>query len=186
MYNRDFDLNQNYFEWLCDIVHADQVDRSWWLLMKDLHRRKFYALVPHDENRAEDGLDLRDEYIQDSWLPEYCRIEGDCSVLEMLIGLARRIDFETSDPYGNDQTDRTAYWFWEMVDNLGLMVFDDESYVEYRGFHHIDKIIDKFISRKYRRNGQGGLFPLLDTRKDQRQIEIWYQMSAYLAEREAV
>jgi len=30
------------------------------------------------------------------------------------------------------------------------------------------------------------LFPLQKNTKDQRKVEIWYQMSAYLAEREAV
>lgn len=187
MFDRDFDLKQDYFEWLCQLVHVDQVDRSWWLLMKDLYRRIFFSIIPHDENRAGDGLDLREEYIRDNpWMPDYVEIEGECTVLEMLIGLARRIDFEQSNPYDDDHTDSTTYWFWEMIDNLGLIVFDDESYVDYGGVKYVDKIIDRFLSRKYKRSGEGGLFPLRDSRKDQRQVEIWYQMSAYLAEKEAV
>lgn len=186
MHGRDFNLKQDYFDWLCDLIHANQEDKSYMLLMKDLYRRVFYSIIPHDENRAGDGLDLREEYARDSWLPKYAEIEGECTVLEMLIGLARRIDFELSDPYDDSSTDKTAYWFWEMLDNLGLTVFDDESYVEYGGVHYVDDIIDKFLDREYKRSGEGGLFPLKESRKDQRRVEIWYQMSAYLAEKRAV
>lgn len=181
-----FDIRQDYFEWLCELVHVDQENASWWILMKDLHHRTFYAIVPHDENRAGDGIDLREEYLRVMRYPEYLEIGEECSVLEMLIGLARRIDFELSDPYSNNTTDNTAYWFWEMLDNLGLTIFDDASYVECGGVRHVDKIIDRFLRRSYRRNGEGGLFPLKNTRDDQRKTEIWYQMSAYLTERQAV
>lgn len=182
---RDFDIRQDYFDWLCDIIHVDQYNRSWRLLMKDLYRRTFYSFVPHDENRAGDGLELRDDYIRDSWLPDKYEITGDCTILEMLIALARRISFEESDPFNSSSVDRTSYWFWEMLSNLGLSDFDDNSYAELGGGKYVDKIIDRFLAREYRRSGLGGLFPLSKTRKDQRRVEIWYQMSAYLEEKKA-
>lgn len=186
VHDRDYDINQDYFEWLCEMVHVDQIDRSYWILMRDLHNKKFVSFIPHDENRAYDGLELREDYLREIWYSKYEEIEGECSVLEMLIGLARRIDYETTDPYDNDTTDKTVYWFWEMIDNLGLLQFDDESYVELNGTHYVNSIIDVFVKRKYKRNGLGGLFPLEKSHKDQRRIEIWYQMSAYLNEHQAV
>lgn len=186
IYNRDFDIDQNYFEWLCEMVHVDQGDRSWWILLKDLHNKTFYSLIPHDENRIYDGLELREDYMRELWYPKYEEIEGDCSVLEMLIGLARRMDYETVDPYNDDEPSHIVYWFWEMIDNLGLIVFDDESYVERGGMHYVSHILNNLVERKYSRSGRGGLFPLLHNRKDQRRIEIWYQMSAYLLEKQAV
>lgn len=185
-YDRDFDINQSYFEWLCDIVHVDQGDKSWWILFKDLYNKKFYSLIPHDENRAWDGLELREDFMHEIWYPKYMDIDGECSVLEMLIGLARRIDFETSNPYEDSQNDSTVYWFWEMIDNLGLLPFDDDSYVDNGGMHFVNSILNNFVERKYSRNGNGGLFPLEHSRQDQRRVEIWYQMSEYLTEREAV
>ena len=183
---REFELKQRYFEWLCDLIHVDQGDKSYWILMKDLFRRAFYAIIPHDENRAGDGLELREEFMRNYYyLPEYAEIEGECTVLELLIGLARRMDFETSDPY-DDEDDRTVYWFWELIDNLGLIVFDDESYVDCGGIRFVDEIVDRVLERHYKRNGDGGLFPLQNNKRDQRKVELWYQMSAYLAEREAV
>lgn len=186
-YNFDFEsfLTQGYFEYLCEVIHVDQIERSYWILAHDLFKRPFYSLIPHDENRASDGLELREEYLRELHYPKYADIEGECSVLEMLIGLARRMDFETSDPYDlSDSTDRTSYWFWEMIDNLGLLAFDDESYVEYGGMTYVDREIDRLLKRAYSRNGRGGLFPLERNRCDQRNVELWYQMNNYLTERE--
>ena len=183
--NRDFNVNQAYFEWLCDMVHANDREKSWMILMKDLHSKKFYSIVAHDENRAFDGLELREDFYKEIWYPKYDVLKGECSVLEMMIGLARRIGYETMDPY-NDGEDKTSVWFWEMIDNLGLSVYDDEHYAENYGSYFVEEILDDFVERRYKRNGKGGLFPLMKSRKDQRRIEIWYQMSAYLNEREAV
>ena len=175
-----------YFDWLCDIIQVDKMNCSWRLLMKDLYQRPFYSLIEHDENRASDGLELREEYMHDMWYPDDVEIEGECSVLEMLIGLARRMDYETSDPYDDNSTDHTVYWFWEMIDNLGLIAFDDDSYFELGGIDNVDNIVDRFLERDYEYDGEGGLFPLVKSTKDQRDVEIWSQMSAYLLEKQAV
>lgn len=179
-----YNVNQDYFEWLCDLVNVDQEDKSWWILLKDLHKKQFYSLIPHDENRASDGVELREEFLRDNcWYPKYIEIEGECSVLEMLIGLARRIDFEMSDPYHDSTCDQTIYWFWEMIDNLGLITFSDDRYADCKGVCYVDEIIDRFLKRDYSWNGEGGLFPLKNSHEDQRKVEIWYQMNAYLSER---
>jgi hypothetical protein len=36
------------------------------------------------------------------------------------------------------------------------------------------------IWRTYDRRGHGGLFPLQRSNRDQRRVEIWYQLSEYL------
>ena len=92
IHDRDYDINQDYFEWLCEMIHVDQIDRSYWILMRDLHNKKFVSFIPHDENRAYDGLELRDDYLREIWYSKYEEIEGECSVLEMLIGLESAIN----------------------------------------------------------------------------------------------
>lgn len=180
------DIEQYYFNWLCDLVHIDQMDRSYWILAKDLYRAQFVSYVDHDENRAYDGIELRDECLRELGYPKYDGLDGECSVLEMIVALARRMDFETSDPYDEeDDSDKTVYWFWEMMDNLGLTAFDDDSYVRLEGQIYVDAIIDTLVERRYESDGRGGLFPIQDADEDQRDVEIWYQMAAYLAEREA-
>ena len=63
--------------------------------------------------------------------------------------------------------------------NLGLGSMDDRGYDE----GEKKKIINRFLDRKYDRNGKGGLFTVKDRPSiDMRNIEIWYQMSWYLNE----
>lgn len=178
-----FDVEQDYFHWLCEMMDVERMDRSYWLLAKDLWSTEFYSLVPHDENRAMDGLALREEYLDVTNYPRYVHIEGECTVLEMLVALARRIDFEMSDPYV--ERDSSVHWFWEMIDNLGLSEFTDENYVDLNGIVEVEIILARFLERAYRRNGSGGLFPLMRSSSDQRKVEIWYQMNEYLMENEA-
>lgn len=185
----NFDVDQDYFHWLCEIVHADMEDCSYWLLMRDLHHKVFTPIVERDENRALDGLELREEYLDDSNFPKYVSIDGDCTLLEMMIALARRMDFETSDPYDLDETvDRTAYWFWEMMDNLGLTKYSDDAYgtLKDEATAYVDWAMDILVNRKYEPNGFGGLFPLEHCHENQCKVELWYQMHAYLNEQEIV
>lgn len=181
------DTKRDYFNWLCDLVHIDQIERSYWILAKDLFRKEFIAIIEHDENRASDGIELREEYMREFDPDGYLDLDEDCSVLEMMIALAKRMDFETSDPNDpNDVYDTTSYWFWEMIENLGLIEFDDRSYVDLDGQTYVEWILDGLIDRQYESNGDGGLFPLRDAHEDQRHVEIWYQMSAYLMEHHRV
>lgn len=183
-YGYGFDVEQDYFHWLCELVEIEQPDKSYWILAKDLHSREFYSLIDHDENRAYDGIELREDYLREINYPKYVEIEGECSVFEMIIALARTMAFETEEY--DEEGDHTAYWFWELMKNLGLTKYDDDSYAELEGHMHVDFNIDILLERKYEPNGIGGLFPLKRSRENQRKVELWYQMCAYLNEKEVV
>jgi hypothetical protein len=102
----------------------------------------------------------------------------DCSVLEMLIGLSRRLAFEEEgEPRG---------WFWHLIENLELRHFTDRHYSSGESwcFNHVDEKLDCLLDRHYEYDGSGGLFPLHNPLEDQKDVELWYQMSAYLLERE--
>jgi hypothetical protein len=71
-----------------------------------------------------------------------------------------------------------------MINNLGLMEVDDAAYSEEWARSYVDAAVGTLVERRYSYSGDGGLFPLDYPEEDQRGIEIWYQMSAYLAERE--
>jgi hypothetical protein len=47
---------------------------------------------------------------------------------------------------------------------------------------NVNQILTNLVERTYQKNGKGGLFPLKQPAKDQRRVEIWYQMAAYLNE----
>lgn len=183
--------NKNdYYHWLCEIININMYDRSYFLLIKKLHKKEFYWSVPNDDNRGMDGKGLRGDFLRESGLTNRISSQHrvktstdmdyeECSMLEMLIALAKRLSFMLEEPYDVDQT---CNCFWEMLRNCGLEKFTDEDYEEFGGDRTIDYILDNILERRYKRNGKGGLFPLKYTKKDQRKVEIWYQMCEYIVE----
>lgn len=169
-------LDDRYLKWLyrqVKTVRARKGSRTYWRLFEQLYSTEFVWFVPNDDNRAEDGRDLRREWAAaygEELDPQWLSLG--CSFLELLIGLSRRLAFEG----GNDGRS----WFWMLMNNLGLQDFHDESDFS---AEEVEEITHTVIWRTYDPNGNGGLFPLQDSASDQRQVEIWYQLSEYLLER---
>lgn len=176
-------LDESYFKWLYGEIASTKdrnPERSHWKLARRLYGTKFLYFVPNDDNRAMDGIDLREEFLDQ--LPEYeverAWLEMECSVLEMLIALARRADFHSFD---GTMPEGKRGWFWHLMDNVGLSPYVD-AVIREGDLGEIDKILSKLNNRTYNANGRGGLFPLRRPRGDQRKVELWYQLSAYLLE----
>lgn len=174
----DASLDERYFTWLYSLVASVKVknpNRTHWKLCRQLHKKEFVWLVPNDDNRVEDGRDLRHEFLEvdnPPWVdPDW--MELGCSMLEMLIALARRLSFEADGS--------TEVWFWHLIETLELEHFNDRNYDDHAEAV-IDETLDRVIWRRYSRDGSGGLFPLRNPAQDQRKIEIWYQLGAYLVE----
>lgn len=162
-------MDESYFLFLCSKVDHDE-ERDYYGLLKQLHRIEFsedtFEPISNDVNRIADGLSIRNDFRKG-------QIIGPCSFLEFLIGLAYRIE----DVIGNDY----VYSFWEMIENLGLLEFDDDS-IDLSESEEVEEVVSTFLNRRYKRDGRGGLFPLRHPKEDQRKVEIWYQMQAYLIE----
>lgn len=177
-----YELDQDYFRYLCELVDADREDSPYIYLMRKLFETEFSyetaVLIPNDDNRIEDGLALREEYLEETKRFHNLILCGPCSLLEMIIGLARRIEYD----FG-----KYSYisWFWEMIGNLELLEFDDVKFNKLSAFEEefIDGTICRLLNRTYSPNGDGSLFPMNKPRRDLRKTEIWYQMSNYLVER---
>ena len=166
-------LDDRYLTWLYSQVaevRTRKSSRTYWNLFRQLFCTEFAWFIPNDDNRAEDGRELRCEWatstdteVDPNWL------SLGCSFLELLIGLSRRLAFETDGDAAN--------WFWHLINNLGLLGHHDRSNFS---AEDVDDITFAVIWRTYKPNGDGGLFPLRHTTNDQRQVEIWYQLSEYL------
>lgn len=176
---------RNYFLWLLAKIHISEHDENR-LLMEILFERRFYWSVSNDDNRAQEGLDLRDEFERETGWPisEYKEVGLNipCSVLEMLVGLARAI--EDNVMYDPKYGDRTHIWFWEMIENLGLDKCTD-SEIEWNdrfGVIFIDRTLENWLDRDFREDGFGSPFPLNKPETDQRNVEIWYQAMSFLDE----
>jgi hypothetical protein len=139
-----------------------------------LYDTEFTYFIPHDENRAVDGIGLRHRfcYRNDCEHLEYC-LDGPCSVLEMMVALAIRCeDYIMCNP---EKGDRTAQWFWTMISSLGLAGMTDYNFDLYT----VEDVICRLLNRDYDRDGKGGLFTIRGWYRDARDAEIWHQLLAY-------
>lgn len=147
------------------------------MLAVALYQKEFTWFVHNDDNRVEDGKELREDFLDETGTErDRDWMEQGCSMLEMLIALSRRAAFEADE--------EPFEWFWILIDNLELRPFVDEAFTD--DFNvDVDVILDRVIDRTYEPDGRGGLFPLRHADRDQREVEIWYQLSAYLMENDA-
>lgn len=169
-------INNEYFEWLCNMVDSKRFSNvmTYEKLLRHLHNIEFTWFVPHDDNRASDGIQLRRRYALDKYdisLQGYLR--GPCSVLEMMVALAVRCETIMDD---DGIGDRTGQWFWTMIHNLGLTPMTDKEF----DMHQVDEIVARLLNREYEPDGSGGLFTVRNCEYDMRKIEIWCQLSWFL------
>lgn len=170
-------VNDEYFDWLCEIIDSKRFSKqvSYRKLLMRLHDIEFTWFIPHDDNRADDGIQLRRRFAlvrDDMSLSNY--IQGPCSVLEMMVALAIRCEETIMDDalMGN----RTGQWFWGMIHNLGLTPMTNSKFD--RKF--VDDVIARLLNRDYEPDGTGGLFTVRRCSHDLRTVEIWCQLSWYL------
>ncbi len=171
-------IDERYFEWLYLLVSRSNTRHNarYVKLCELLYTIPFSWTVHNDGNRVEDAREIRQEYLKQhrdqyrttDWL------EMDASMFEILMGIAQRMAFKTDISPG--------VWFWKLIENLGLEICTDSNWDSYAR-KKVYLASTKVIERTYLPNGHGGLFPLNDPQEDQRTIELWLQMNAYLWER---
>lgn len=177
----DARLDELYLEWLYEQVGFRRSPNvTHWNLLKQMLCKEYVWLIPNDDNRMEDGRELRYRFVRESRLRRVpARWMGmGCSMLEMMVALSEWCAFEGEGEPGE--------WFWFMMDNIKLSRYTDRvlNPESSRQVRRVDRILDTVIFRQYEYNGEGGLFPLEYPKEDQRNVELWYQLNAYLIERE--
>lgn len=168
-------LPEDYLRWLEPQLRGehDGRSRSYWDLIGIMFEREFGWIMPLDRNRVDDGMDLRVEFAREfRFKPSIMDPLGPCSFLEVLIGLSRRLAFNAGG--------EAPGWAWQLLGNLELHRMSDP--ISRQKHRKILEIMDTVINRAYSPDGTGGFFPLAWPDEDQTRIEIWYQMSAYIAE----
>lgn len=171
-------LDEAYFVWLYSQVGSVKLrnrSKTYWKLLRLLYTTEFtWDAIEKDENRAQDGKDLRKEFLrQTQETSDEDWIDMGCSFLELLIALSCKLAFEAE----GEPRD----WFWyHLIANLDLIEYTDANPPNEA---ILNRIISKVVNRDYAPNGAGGLFPLQNPKEDQRGVELWYQAQAYLLER---
>ena len=182
--NNGSNLNNEYFEWMYHLVCSDKRYNklSYRKLLKYLNSVDFIPLMDMDDSRRIDGIDFRYEFGYKNGYSNHLIHDlidnRNCSVLEMMVALAFRVEEQIMSNYlfGN----RTGQWFWIMVVSLGLGQMDDKRFDQ----RYCDEVIDRFMRRNYSANGAGSLFTLDHPRADMRDVDIWTQFMWYLSETE--
>jgi hypothetical protein len=100
---------------------------------------------------------------------------GPASFLEVLIALSKRLAF-------NAGRKNAPGWAWILLTNLNLHKLTDP--FTKAKTRKANDILNRCIRREYEPDGSGGFFPLAEATEDQREVEIWYQMSAYISQME--
>lgn len=165
-------IENEYFNWLCAKV-TDSNNSNYFDFLSILHTTEFVWVVQEDKNRAEDGIELRVDFLRETeWQPDGVWENQPCSVLEFFIAFAKKAAFQIRK--------RLKAWFWEFMTNLGLNEFRR---ITENDIYTINEIVDVFIWRRYDPDGHGGMFPMSRTNNDQTKIEIWYQFCEYVEDR---
>jgi len=164
-------VDYEYYTWLTKKINIPN-GKTYLELFERLHNAEFVWTIPNDDNRVQDGLDLRGEFLEIRGGGELDL--GGATCLEVLVALSRRVSFIAS---GNGHSHQ---WAWTLLKNLGLHRFSDP--LTPGKAKYVDKIIHDLVWRDYHADGRGGFFPLQNPDSDQRKIEIWYQLNAYVSE----
>lgn len=171
------EVNEQYFSWLCSLIDDGRVD-DYQMLLKQLMGTGFHYTMPMDGNRLADGIDLRYRFGREADIrdPIIAVLLDDKpgSVLEVMVALAVRCEEQIMD--NPDIGNRTATWFWGMVDSLGLASMANRGY----DARYVEIVLERFMNREYEYNGCGGLFTVKYPKKDMRGVDIWYQMCMFL------
>ena len=163
-----------YFCWLTKLIGDGYIEINYQNLLWKLYSTEYYYELLYDRNRSADGIYLRKLFQRET---NIIIADRPCSVLEMMVALARKA--EDSIMHDPALGDRTSSWFWEMMLNLGLDIYDDYDFHE----DEVDKILWNFMHHHYAPNGSsGGMFTVRKSGLDMRKTDLWLQLNTYFEE----
>ena len=173
-------IEEVYFNWLYHKVASTTAPKTpgltYYELTRALHSTEYAWLLPGDDNRLEDGMDLRLAFKRQTGETDPTWETFPCSVLEMLIAFSYLAAFDT-------ECYDAREWFWVFLDNLELSHLSD-NVADVEAIAHEN--VDVFVWRTYQFNGAGGMLPIPGTKNDQRKLEVWYQFCEYLIYKDLV
>lgn len=173
-------LDAEYYVWLTEQIDIPN-HKQYFDLFERLHNVEFVWIVPNDDNRVQDAIDLRNEFVNflnENPIRRKINVGeltlGGATCLEVVIALSHRVAFIAS---GNGHAPQ---WAWTLIKNLGLQKYSDP--LTSQKARNVDNILHSLIWRDYHADGRGGFFPLRNPEVDQTKIEIWHQLNAYVTE----
>lgn len=174
----------SYFQWLISLIpNGDEYS----ILLYTLHSIDYYydARIPIDGARGDDGLSLREMYLEtfnDGGNSYDILTRRPCTVLEWLLGMAIRCERDIM--FNENEGDRTGYWFWSMLDNMGISNLNNAIWNDHYT-SQVMEIVDFVLNRMFDFDGAGGPFPLTNTAKwgvNCKEIDWWRALNLWISE----
>lgn len=168
----------DYLTWLINRINVVE-DRNYGMLLRELYRHEFYAIVKYDEDRGMDGMALRD-----AWADEVGYTGGTPfgppTVLETIIGISLRIEDKI---FGGPWAEEWDYKriFWDLINNLGLFEYD--GLLTSDEYEDIGTVLEGFLSKTSHCDTFGNIFVFSVTTINLRKTNLWGQMHAYIGEK---
>jgi hypothetical protein len=157
-----------YITWLVNKMNI--VDgRNYGMLLRELYRQDFYAIIKYDEDRGADGIALRRIWADEVGY-EGVLAFGPPRVLETLVGISLRIEDQI---FGGPWADEWDYKriFWDLINNLGLLEYD--GVLSSSDYDNIVTILEEFLSKTSHCDTFANIFKFSVTPKDLRKMNIW-------------
>lgn len=173
-----FSVEDDYLTWLVQRMNVVS-DRNYGMLLRELYRREFYAIVKYDEDRGSDGIVLRDTWADEVGYKGSISF-GPPRVLETLIGISLRIEDQI---FGGPWADEWDYKkvFWDLINNLGLLKYD--GVLSNSEYEDVGTVLDQFLSKTSHRDTFVNIFTFCVTPKNLRKMNLWSQMHIYIGEK---
>lgn len=168
---------KGYYKWLVAKLDDGKHNLAkFQLLLQNLYLTRFYAVNSSDRNRAIDGTILRRKYEEETGengAEAAAHLDGDCSMLEMMVALAERIESDYLSDFRKGN--QVGSWFWEMLNALGLSGMDNENFKD----EDFEETMVRFLTKEG--NGRLGrppvpLFPNDRPGLHLEKLPLWDQM----------
>ena len=182
--NEPYFDKESYVEWLESFTIDERVNDDRRLTYKKLIKRLwliyYIPSIGNDEDRAIDGVELRNRYYdilaKDSGVhiddyEDVGKIFGQCRVLEMLVALSMQM-YDLMQDLGIYNS--VSRWFWEIMKCLDFEFLDDDNWYD-NGWNSADRFVNCTCEHIMYRDGprigtNGGWFRL----NNWENMEIWY------------
>lgn len=167
-----------YVTWLVQRMNVVE-EKNYGMLLRELYRKEFYAIVKYDEDRGADGVALREVWADEVDYRGPLSF-GPPRVLETIIGISLRIEDQIFGGPWADKWDHKMI-FWDLINNLGLLDYD--GVLSNGDYEIVGTVLDQFLSKPSHRDTFANIFTFSVTPGNLRKMNLWGQMHAYIAEK---
>lgn len=163
-------MDSNYMKWIIDIFDGEEHK----CLFRQLMTIEYVWHIQLDANLLPCVRRFREKMGRD-----YDGPTDRPSVLEIFVTLA--VECEDKLMHNDDFGNRTTEWFWKMLYNLGINVYDDAHYTD-RISEIVEDKVQMFLDRTYSYYGDGNIFVCNNPHYDMRSAPLWTQLNWELCE----